>query len=97
MTVERRKLSGSEITGALEDLSGWQVKNGRLSKTFKFGTFAQAIGWMVTAGIYADKLDHHPDWSNVYNKVMVELYTHDLDALSTWDVALAQHMNQLSL
>jgi 4a-hydroxytetrahydrobiopterin dehydratase len=52
---------------------------------------------MVTVGIYADKLDHHPDWSNVYNKVEVELYTHDLDALSTWDVALAQHMDQLSL
>jgi 4a-hydroxytetrahydrobiopterin dehydratase len=97
MTVERRKLSGSEIADYLEELSGWELKNGRLSKTFKFGTFAQAIGWMVTVGIYADKLDHHPDWSNVYNKVEVELYTHDLDALSTWDVALAQHMDQLSL
>ncbi len=94
--MERRKLSGSEITVALEELSGWQLKNGRLSKTFKFGSFAQAMGWMVTAGIFADKLDHHPDWSNVYNKVMVELFTHDLDALSTWDIALAQHMDQLS-
>ncbi len=94
--MERRKLSGSEVAAALDELRGWQLKDGRLSKTFKFGTFAQAIGWMVTAGIYADKLDHHPDWSNVYNKVMVELFTHDLDALSTWDVALAQHMDQLS-
>ncbi len=94
--MERRKLSSSEVAAALEELNGWELKNGRLSKTFKFGTFAQAMGWMVTAGIYADKLDHHPDWSNVYNKVMVELYTHDLDALSTWDVALAQHMDQLS-
>ena len=94
--VERKILSDSEIAAALEKIAGWQLKNGRLSKTFKFDSFARAIGWMVAISIYADKLDHHPDWSNVYNRVSVELFTHDLDALSTWDVALAQHMDQLS-
>lgn len=95
--MERRKLSDSEIGAALQELSGWKLKNGRLAKTFKFGTFAQAIGWMVAVSIYADKIDHHPDWSNVYNRVSVQLYTHDLDALSTWDIALAQHMDELGL
>ncbi len=94
--MDRNKLSESEIAAALEDLNGWKLKDGRFSKTFKFESFARAIGWMVAVSIYADKLDHHPDWSNVYSRVMVELFTHDLDSLSTLDAALAQHMDQLS-
>lgn len=94
--MNRQKLTQSEVTAALEDLQGWQVLDGRLRKTFKFGSFAQAMGWMVSVSLYADKIDHHPNWSNVYNRVTVELWTHDLDALSTFDIALAEQMDKLA-
>lgn len=93
--MERRRLQDAEISEALNDLPGWEVHEGKLHKTFKFGSFAQAMGWMVSVGIQADKLDHHPDWSNSYNKVVVDLKTHDMDALTTLDLTLARKMEEL--
>ncbi|MFO7540996.1 MAG: 4a-hydroxytetrahydrobiopterin dehydratase [Chloroflexota bacterium] len=94
--MAREKLSESALQAALSELSGWEVKEGKLHKTFKFDTFAQALGWMVSAGIEADKMDHHPEWSNVYNRVEVNLVTHDLDnEISDLDVALAKKMEAL--
>ncbi len=91
--MARRKLTEDEIENALQALPGWEVKDGKLHKTFKFTSFAQAIGWMVAVAIYADKTDHHPEWSNIYNKVQVDLSTHDLgDAISKLDVELAHRM-----
>ena len=81
---DRRALTGDEIEAALAELPGWQVVDSKLSKTYKFPSFAAAIGWMVTIAIYADKIDHHPEWSNIYNRVQVNLVTHDLaNAIST--------------
>jgi len=95
--MERRALSNDEIEAALVDLPGWELLYGKLSKTFKFKGFAQAMGWMVSVAIYADKIDHHPEWSNVYNKISVQLVTHDLgDSVSTWDLDLAQRMDDLA-
>jgi 4a-hydroxytetrahydrobiopterin dehydratase len=95
--TDRRALTNAEIEAALADLPNWQVVDGKLYKQFKFGSFAQAMGWMVSVAIHADKLDHHPEWSNVYNRVEVNLVTHDLDnAISTWDVELAQQMEALA-
>jgi 4a-hydroxytetrahydrobiopterin dehydratase len=95
--MARRKLTEEEVQTALGELSGWTVKDGKLHKAFKFDTFAQAIGWMVSVAIQADKADHHPDWSNSYNRVRVNLSTHDLDdAISTFDVDLARKMNELA-
>lgn len=92
-----KKLTPDEIASALEELSGWEVKDGKLHKAFKFDTFAKAIGWMVSVAIYADKTDHHPDWSNAYNRVVVDLSTHDLgDAISELDVKLARKMDELA-
>ena len=93
--MERRKLTDDELADALQALPGWEVKDGKLHKEFKFGSFAEAMGWMVSAGIFADKLDHHPDWCNVYNRVTVDLVTHDMGALSTLDIALAKKMEEL--
>ena len=94
--TERRPLNSDEIEAALAELPGWQEIDGKLSKTYKFKTFAAAIGWMVSAAIYADKIDHHPEWSNVYNRVQVNLVTHDLgNAISTWDLDLARKMEEL--
>ncbi len=95
--MARKKLTNEEVKTALADLSGWEVKDGKLHKTFKFDSFARAIGWMVSVAVHADKADHHPEWSNVYNKVEVSLVTHDLDnSISNLDVELAQKMEALA-
>jgi 4a-hydroxytetrahydrobiopterin dehydratase len=95
--MTRRKLNQAEIESALVDLPGWQIQDGKLHKLFKFDSFARAIGWMVSVAVFADKMDHHPEWSNVYNRVTVNLVTHDLDnAVSSWDVDLAQKMEELA-
>ena len=73
------------------------MQDGKLHKVFKFDSFAAAIGWMVSVAIYADKIDHHPEWRNVYNRVWVDLATHDLgDAISELDVKLARQMDKLA-
>jgi 4a-hydroxytetrahydrobiopterin dehydratase len=77
--------------------NGWAMVEGRdaIVKTFKFDDFANAFGWMTRAAIWAEKWDHHPDWRNVYNKVIVTLITHDVDGLSTLDAKLARKMDRL--
>lgn len=94
---DKRKLSDQEIKDALAELDGWAVENGKLAKNYKFESFAQALGWMVSVGVFADGMDHHPEWKNVYNKVEVNLVTHDLDnAISSLDVELAHKMEDLA-
>ena len=94
--MARTKLSEAEIQAALADLPGWAVQDGKLHKLFKFDSFAAAIGWMVNVAVYADKIDHHPEWRNVYSRVWVDLWTHDLEAISQRDMDLAHHMNKLA-
>jgi 4a-hydroxytetrahydrobiopterin dehydratase len=78
--------------------SGWSMTQGRdaLTKTFVFRNFVEAFGWMTRAAFWAEKLDHHPEWSNVYKTVHVVLTTHDLDGLSELDVKLAKKMDALA-
>lgn len=95
--MSKQQLNSEDIQNALADLPGWKIQNGKLHKQYKFGTFAQALGWMVSAGVHADKMDHHPEWTNVYNKVTVSLVTHDLDnSISNLDVDLAKQMEKLA-
>lgn len=95
--MARYALNETELSEAVAGLSGWQVMDGKLNKTFKFPSFAAAMGWMVAAAIFADKMDHHPEWSNVYNRVTVNLVTHDLgNAISSWDIDLARKMDELA-
>lgn len=77
--------------------SGWSLSDDRdaISKEFKFADFADAFGWMTRAAIWAEKWNHHPEWSNVYNRVDVTLTTHDVDGLSSLDVKLARKMDGL--
>lgn len=94
--ANKTKLSDEEIQAALSELPGWEVAGGKLHKRYRFDSFAQAVGWMVSVAFYADKLDHHPEWCNVYNRVEVDLVTHDLDsAISNLDVQLARQMEML--
>lgn len=75
--------------------NGWEMVEGRdaIRKTYKFKDFASAFGWMTAIAIVADKTDHHPEWSNIYNRVMVLLTTHDAKGLTERDVKLAQAMD----
>jgi 4a-hydroxytetrahydrobiopterin dehydratase len=82
---------------AVGQLSGWSPAEGSrdaIVKTFKFADFNAAFGWMTRVALLADKLDHHPEWSNVYNRVEVLLATHDADGVTQLDVTLAQFMDQ---
>ena len=94
--MKRQPLDEEALQTALAELPGWQIVDGKLHKDFKFGSFAEAMGWMMSVAIYADKLDHHPEWANVYNRVRVDLVTHDLgNVISSWDVELAKRMDVL--
>ena len=93
---ERIKLTDSEIQEKLAELSGWKLENGKLHKTFQFDSFIDAFAFMTKVAIAAEKLNHHPEWFNVYNKVTVDLTTHDLGGISTFDFELATTMEKFS-
>ena len=84
-------------TRALAELNGWVEAEGRdaISKTFVFKTFNEAFGWMTRAALWAEKWNHHPEWSNVYRTVEVTLTSHDCEGLSERDVKLAKKMDAL--
>jgi pterin-4a-carbinolamine dehydratase len=94
----RAKLEGDQRNDILKQLetTGWKLVDNRdaLSKTFLFKNFNQAFGFMTRVALLAEKLDHHPEWFNVYNKVQVTLTTHDMNGLSTNDAQMAQFMDQ---
>lgn len=97
MSRKATALTGEEIEQLHQSLPEWQVVDGvRLQREFKFDTFARAMGWMTAVAIVADKLDHHPNWSNVYNRVDVTLWTHSLGRLSQFDRQLALAMDRLA-
>lgn len=78
--------------------NGWAMTEGRdaIAKTFTFRNFVQAFGWMTQVAIWAEKLNHHPEWANVYKTVEVTLSTHDADGLTELDIKLAQKMDALA-
>lgn len=85
-------LGDAEIGAALAALPGWSVRDGKLHRSFRFPGFPAAIAFMVRAAFDAERLDHHPNWSNVYDRVEVELWTHDVGGLTDRDVQLATAM-----
>lgn len=99
MSARPARLEGGERSAALDTLatSGWRPVDGRdaLSKTFYFKDFTRAFGWMAAVALRAEKLDHHPEWRNVWNRVEVVLTTHDAGGLTRLDVALARDMDAL--
>ncbi len=89
------KLSTAARAAALAELTDWQEVEGRdaIQKSFKFKDFIEAWGFMNRAALVAEKMNHHPEWFNVYNRVEVVLTTHDCDGLSELDVKLAKRMD----
>jgi 4a-hydroxytetrahydrobiopterin dehydratase len=91
-----RKLSKQELDSAIEKTPGWKIADGRLHRSFEFGDFAEAFAFMTRVAIEAEKLNHHPEWSNVYNRVTIDLVTHDIgNEISNYDVMLAGKINEI--
>lgn len=78
--------------------TGWEMLEDRdaIRKVFKFHDFTEAVGWMMRVALWAEKWNHHPEWSNIYNEVSVTLITHDVDGLSSLDAKLARKMDGLA-
>lgn len=91
-----QKLTPEELEAALKALPGWGIQNEKLHREYRFPDFAHAFGFMTTAAIEIEKRNHHPEWSNVYNRVTVDLTTHDSKGITQKDVDLAQLLEQLS-
>jgi len=92
----RKKMTDEEIVAALPKLAGWKLKDGKLHREFKFPGFKQAMDFMQSAVAGIEKLDHHPEWSNVYNRVTVDLNTHDAGGITTRDFELGELLEELS-
>ena len=93
------KLAQPELAKRLASLPLWALKperGGTLSRTFVFQDFAQAFGFMAQVAVHADKRNHHPEWSNVYNRVEVTLTTHDVDGVSMNDIDMARLMDAIA-
>ena len=89
------RLSEEDINEKLQSLSGWTISNGKLRKDFTFETFNQAFGFMTRAAMEIEKMNHHPEWFNVYNRLTVELTTHDAGGITQNDINLARILNSL--
>lgn len=90
------KLLMNELHEALKNLGGWQWHEEKqaVSKTYQFDDFAQAFSFMTQVALYAEKVNHHPEWTNLYNKIEVKLTSHDAGGVSAKDIAFALHMDE---
>jgi len=89
------RLLESDIEEELKKLTGWSIKNDKLHKEFQFNNFNQAFGFMTRAAMEIEKMNHHPEWFNVYNRITVDLTTHDAGGITNNDVNLARILNSL--
>ena len=90
------KLTPTEIRSHLKRLPGWSLKRGKLHREFKFKDFVEAFAFMTKAAMISEKLDHHPEWFNVYNRLVINLTTHDCNGISARDFAWALAVNKFS-
>jgi 4a-hydroxytetrahydrobiopterin dehydratase len=89
-------LSPEELNTHLAQLSGWSIVNGKLHKQFQFQDFIAAFGFMSSMALISERMGHHPEWFNVYNRVIVDLTTHDAGGISGKDIDWAKVSNQLA-
>lgn len=91
-----KKMTEAEIARAVAELDGWEVSDsGTLHREFEFEDFVQAFGFMARVALLAEKRFHHPDWSNVYNRVVIDLSSHEVNGLSANDFSLAADINRV--
>ncbi len=91
-----KKLGDDAVKEKLGSLDGWSLDDGKLHRDFKFRNFVEAFGFMTSVAIEAEKMNHHPEWFNVYSKVCVHLTTHDAGGITELDFKLAEKMNALA-
>ena len=89
------KMTDEEIRNNLANVPGWEMIDGKLHRSFKFENFSRAFGFMSSLALVAEAKDHHPEWSNVYNRVVIDLNTHDAGGITTLDFELAAAANDL--
>ena len=94
--AERQKLEAEELNAAVGSLPGWRLENKKLYKQYTFPDFAHAFGFMTTAAVLIEKMNHHPEWTNVYNRVDVHLTTHDAGGVTNRDIELARLLDNIS-
>lgn len=90
-------LSETDIAVALSKLPGWKFEGGKLHREYQFADFVAAFGFMAGAALVAQAMDHHPEWSNVWNKVRIDLATHDAGGVTSLDLKLAEAMEELAI
>ena len=92
-----RKMTDAEIEAAMKHLPGWAVQAGKLHREYKFPDFIRAFGFMATAAPAIEKMNHHPEWFNVYNRVTVDLATHDAGGITEKDFELARLLEGIAV
>ena len=92
--MKRDALSNDQINRNLKDIKGWVLDNGKLKKDFIFDDFTNAFAFMTKIALIAEKINHHPEWSNVYNKLNIQLATHDSKGISELDFFMALEMDK---
>jgi len=90
------RLDDAQLTAALKNLPGWEVRDEKLARTYRFKDFADAFGFMCACALRIHAMDHHPEWSNVYSTVKVELVTHDANGITARDAELAGVMEGIA-
>jgi 4a-hydroxytetrahydrobiopterin dehydratase len=94
--MARPRLGADELAQALADLPGWSLSAGKLHREYRFADFNAAFGFMTRVALEAERMNHHPEWSNVWDRVVVDLVTHDSGGVTASDVALAKKMEMLA-
>ncbi|MBW4525822.1 MAG: 4a-hydroxytetrahydrobiopterin dehydratase [Phormidium tanganyikae FI6-MK23] len=89
-------LSLQELETELQQLDGWTISNGKLHREYKFPSFVEAFGFMSSLALVSEALGHHPEWFNVYNRVTIDLTTHDAGGITSKDVEWARKANQFA-
>ncbi|MGK7957558.1 MAG: 4a-hydroxytetrahydrobiopterin dehydratase [Crocosphaera sp.] len=89
-------LSADQLKNALTQLDGWTEKDGKLHRQFQFNSFVEAFGFMSSVALVAESMGHHPEWFNVYNRVTIDLTTHDAGGITNKDLQLAKKANELA-
>jgi 4a-hydroxytetrahydrobiopterin dehydratase len=92
----REKLSDAAVREALAGLPGWTLEGGKLHREYRFPDFVTAFGFMTQVALIAEAMNHHPDWQNVYGRLVVDLVTHDTRGITERDLTLARRMEELA-
>ncbi len=96
MISKMRKLTTSEIAALLPGRPLWSIEDGKLTRTLNFNDFVDAFGFMTKVALIAERLNHHPEWFNVYGTVRIQLHSHDVGGLSSNDFQLAEHIDGMA-